>query len=248
MLVRDHVQYKGIVEDLSSWSSFFNVFGVIYAIVAGFLLLTVLNRYSALNHTIEDELNAVESIRDFLVYLDDEQRDVKTAIMQALASYVRSLHTKEWEEMSDPRTPMDSDTSEELYEIMRSGKQLPLREESDSVVFSALMQNISEITKLRTRRISLANEMLPPRLRLLILFMSTMLVAGFFLTGVRGIFPHVFMVATLTISIHLLYMIIEDLDHPFYGIWNIKRAPLRELVKRFDKDLAEESAKRSLDR
>ena len=68
LMLRSHLRYEGIETDLSSWGSFFNVFGVIFAIVAGFLLVTVLNRYSNLNQTIEDELNAVESVRDFLVY------------------------------------------------------------------------------------------------------------------------------------------------------------------------------------
>jgi len=237
LLLRNHIQYRGIVEDLSSWGSFFTVFGVVYAIVAGFLLLTVLSRYSALNQTIEDELNVVESTRDFLVYLDDEQQSARTAMKQALADYTRSLSTKEWGEMSDPRTPMNSDTSEELYEVMRRGKGIQVRKEADSVVFSALVENISEITKIRTRRIALANERLPPRLRVLILFMSIALVSGFVLLGVRGVFTHVFMIVALTISIHLLYLIIGDLDHPFYGIWNINRAPLEELVKRFEEEL-----------
>lgn len=237
LLVRNHVQYKGIVEDLSSWGAFFNVFGVVYAIVAGFLLVTVLNRYGALNQRIEDELNAIESIRDFLVYLGDEQDGAKTAMKQALAGYARSLSMKEWEEMSDPRTRMNSDTSEELYEVMRKGKRIQVRNERDSVVLSALVENISEITKMRTRRIALANERLPPRLRILMIFMSVSLVVAFVLLGVRGIFTHVFMLATLTISIHLLYMIIEDLDHPFYGVWNIDRTPLDELVETFEKEL-----------
>lgn len=237
LLLRSHVQYKGIVEDLSSWSSFFNVFGVIYAIVTGFILVTVLNRYSALNQTIEDELNAIESVRDFLVYLDDEQRTVKTAMKQALADYTWSLSTKEWEEMKDPRTQMNSDTSEELYEVMRQGKKVPVTKQSDSVVLSALVENISEITKMRTRRIALANERLPPRLRILVLFMSMVLAAAFVLLGVQGVFTHVFMLVTLTVSIHLLYMIVEDLDHPFYGVWNINRAPLEELTKSFDEEL-----------
>lgn len=205
LLVRNHVQYKGIVEDLSSWGAFFNVFGVVYAIVAGFLLVTVLNRYGALNQRIEDELNAISM--------------------------------KEWEEMSDPRTRMNSDTSEELYEVMRKGKRIQVRNERDSVVLSALVENISEITKMRTRRIALANERLPPRLRILMIFMSVSIVVAFVLLGVRGVFTHVFMLATLTISIHLLYMIIEDLDHPFYGVWNIDRTPLDELVETFEKEL-----------
>ena len=41
---------------------------------------------------------------------------------------------------------------------------------------------------------------------------------------------------TVTFSIHLLYLVIEDLDHPFYGAWNIRRGPLDEIEKRFEQD------------
>ena len=237
LLLRTHIQYEGIVEDLSSWNSFFNVFGVVYAIVAGFLLITVLNRYSALNQTIEDELNAIESIRDFLVYFDDTQRDAKFSLMQALANYTRSFSKREWHDMSDPHNPMNSDTSEELYELMRKGKAIQITGENDNVVFSALVENISELTKLRTRRIALSNERLPTRLRILMLFMSLVLAGSFILLGVRGVLPHVFMLVTLVISIHLLYMVIEDLDHPFFGVWNVNKAPLEELLSRFEDEV-----------
>jgi len=236
LLFRTHLQYQGIVEDLSSWNSFFNVFGVIYAIVAGFLLITVLNRYSALNQAIEDELNAIESIRDFLVYFDDEQRDAKSSLTQALANYTRSLSTREWQEMSDSHNPMNSDTSEELYELMRKGKAIRITEGKDNIIFSALVENISELTKLRTRRIALSNERLPTRLRILMLFMSFVLAGAFILLGVRGAFPHVIMLATLVFAIHLLYLVIEDLDHPFFGVWNINKTPLDELAERFGEE------------
>jgi len=237
LLLRNHVQYEGIVEDLSSWNSFFNVFGVVYAIVAGFLLITVLNRYSAINQTVEDELNAIESIRDFLVYFDDEQGDAKSSLTRALANYTRSLSTREWQEMSDPHNPMNSDTSEELYELMRKGKAIRITGEKDDIVFSALVENISELTKLRTRRIALSNEQLPTRLRILMLFMSLVLAGALILLGVRGALPHVLMLVTLVIVIHLLYMVIEDLNHPFFGVWNVNKTPLEELVSRFDDEV-----------
>ena len=238
LMLRSHLRYEGIETDLSSWGSFFNVFGVIFAIVAGFLLVTVLNRYSNLNQTIEDELNAVESVRDFLVYLDDcQQKSEIDKIKRALEIYVKSVASTEWAEMSAPAIPMDSDTSEELYAVMRSGKGIKVSEERHSIVLSALIETISEITKLRTRRIALANERLPPRLRVLMLFMSTTLVGAFVFLGVQGVFAYIYILVTLSVSIHLLYMVIEDLDHPFYGVWNIRRGPLDELVKRFEQDV-----------
>ena len=236
ILVREYVQYKGIFEDVAAWSAFFSVFGIVYAIVAGFLLVTVLTKYSDLNQVIENELNSIETVRDFLTYLNDENIEVKTSIKSALSHYTSSLLNKEWLEMSAPHELMDSDTSEELYEIMRKSKKISVDTESDGVVFTAIIENISDVTKLRTRRIALANERLPPRLKILMIFMSIVLITAFVLLGVQNIYTHITILVSLSVSIHLLYMIIEDLDHPFYGVWNINRMPLEELVKRFAKE------------
>ena len=234
--VKEYVKYAGIFEDVAAWSAFFSVFGIVYAIVAGFLLVTVLTKYSDLSQAIENELNAIETVRDFLIYLNDTNKEVKSNIKNALSNYTFSLLNKEWSEMSDPHEPMDSDTSDELYEIMRKSKEIKVNRDSDEVVFTAIIENISDITKLRTRRIALANEKLPPRLKILMVFMSIVLVAAFMLLGVQNIYTHVAIVVSLSVAIHLLYMIIEDLDHPFYGIWNINRLPLDELVNRFSRE------------
>ena len=103
-------------------------------------------------------------------------------------------------------------------------------------MLAAIIENISDITKLRTRRISLANERLPPRLKLLMIFMSIVLITAFILLGVQNIYTHMAIIISLAVAIHLLYLVIEDLDHPFYGIWNINRVPLDNLVNRFSKE------------
>ncbi len=236
IFARPHVQYEGIFEDVSAWGAFFGVFGVVYAILAGFLLVTVLTRYGALSQTIEDELNAVESIRDFLIYFSADQHAPAQDVRRSLARYSNAVATLEWKEMADPATPTNSDTSEELYEIMRCTGRIRITGERDDAVLSAVIASVSDLAKMRTRRIALANERLPPRLRLLLLFMSIALVAGFLAVGVRSVGAHVFMTSTLSMSVYLLYWIIEDLDHPFYGVWNIDRTPLDELIKRFESE------------
>ena len=236
VILRPYVIYKQIFEDVSSWGAFFTVFGVIYAIVAGFLLITVLSRYSSLSQTIEDELNAVESIRDFLVYFELNQYDTVRAMHASLLRYVRTVATTEWQEMADPSIRTNSDTSEELYEIMRCAGRFRVTEERDSSVLSAVITSISDLAKLRTRRIALANERLPYRLRVLLLFMSVSVAAAFLFVGIRSPFAHIFMTSTLSVSVYLLYWIIEDLDHPFYGVWNVDRTPMDDLIKRFESE------------
>ena len=45
---------------------------------------------------VEDELNAVESIRDFLVYFREDQFDASARMKRALARYTRSFSENEW--------------------------------------------------------------------------------------------------------------------------------------------------------
>jgi hypothetical protein len=226
--------YDNIMTDVSSWGSFFTVMGVVYAIIVGFLLATVLTRYSYLTQSIEGELNAIECIRDSLIYFDESQADSKQALLQALRSYVHSVAEVEWQEMSAPGRIVNSDTSEELYELMRECSNLKPTGENGSIALSKLFDNVAEIAKLRTNRICLANEQLPPRLKLLVAFLSLVLVVGFTLMGVANSWVHLVMLVSVTICVHLLYMVIEDLDHPFYGVWNVDKSALAQLDEQID--------------
>ena len=237
ILLVPRLKYEGIMSDVSSWSSFFTVFGVMYAIVVGFLLATVLTRYGSLAQAIESELNAIECIRDFLTFFDESQAGTTRAIRTALHEYVQSIADVEWRAMSEPATKVNSDTSEQLYELMRQCRHLTAESENEHLALSAIVDNVSEITKMRTRRICLANEQLPPRLRLLVLFMSVVLAIGFAVMGVANIWIHGLMLVSIAGCVHLLYMVLDDLDHPFYGVWNIDKSALDELQQRFAQEL-----------
>ena len=83
----------------------------------------------------------------------------------------------------------------------------------------------------------MANEQLPPRLRLLVLFMSIVITLGFVMMGVVNVWIHGLILVSITISVHLLSMVLDDLDHPFYGVWNIDKSALDDLEQRFARDL-----------
>ena len=234
-----YLSYDNMMTDVSSWSSFFTVIGVVYAIIVGFLLATVLTRYSYLTQAIEGELNAIECIRDSLIYFDESQAEAKRSLLRALSQYVHSVTKVEWQEMSAPGRIVNSDTSEELYELMRQCGNLKPDGENGSIVISSVFDNVAEVAKLRTKRICLANEQLPPRLRLLVVFLSVFLVVGFTLMGVANFWIHLVMLLSVTVCVHLLYMVVEDLDHPFYGVWNVDKSALTQLDEQFERALKE---------
>lgn len=234
LLARAYLRYDGIETDLGSWNSLFAVFGVVYAIIVGFLLLIVLGRYSSIAQVCEEELNAVECLRDFLVYFEDRAEAGPQRVRAALAAYARSVAEREWEEMSRDRPALDSDTSEELYAVMRACKDLEISRPIEEPALASMLDVLAELTRIRTRRIALGAERLPPRLRLLLAFMSCGLVLGFAALGVVHAAVHVGMTVAVALSVHLLHLIISDLDHPFHGVWNVDRTALDALTARLD--------------
>ena len=62
--------------------------------------------------------------------------------------------------------------------------------------------------------------------------MGIVLSVGFLLVPVANLWVHLLMTTTLAMSVHLLSLIIDDLDHPFYGVWNLDHLALDQLIDR----------------
>lgn len=233
VILRTYFQYEGITADLSAWGVFFSVFGVLYAIVAGFLVIEVLQRFTALQGILEEELNNIEDIRDYLNFMDGQLKAV-SKVYKALYVYVKSILDKEWPAMAKAEVT-DSDTPAELFQLMNAIHQLRVTNKSDDVALQGLMSETFEITTLRTKRIDLANRSLPANLFILLIFMSVVLVIGISLLGVSSFWVHLIMVVAITFSIHLVYIVISDLNSPFYGSWNLSKENLERLEEKLKK-------------
>ena len=223
--------YDEVALDAQAWGAFFTVFGVFYAIIIGSLITNVLGRFTSLSRTVEEELVALEEVRDLLIYLD-ENKETKKEIYTALLDYVNSVLGKAWEEMGNINSSFNTDTSNELYKLIKAVHKIKITNESDKFALGALMNKITDITTLRSKRISYAREQLPSRLQTLVTFMSIMLLFGFIFVGVHNIWIHGLMVFSITILIYFAHIILSELNHPFRGVWNINKRPFQEFQRK----------------
>jgi len=243
-----YVKYNGEDIDIGSWGSYFTTYGTLFAIISGMVLVNVLERFQQLENVVEEELNAVESIRDSLVYLhlpDPERR----AFLQVLMEYLKSIAGTEWDRMAqvdqrDQENSIDSDTNKELLDIhkhiasvIQTKKESPQEPFNIDLVQSTVIPLVLELGKFRTHRLSLAEAQLPPRLKFLLLWMIFFLVIGFILLSVENVWINIFMTVAVSGAIQWLYTIISDLDHPFYGIWNVSRLQLDMLIDKFEAEI-----------
>ena len=235
LATRHYLFYQNIDIDLDSWGVFYGTYGILYAIIIGFILVGALGRYEQLKLAVDSEINVIQNIRDFLIYFSDstsmqraevkdfrsEQINVLLNIRQALYTYVKSVYEKEWLEMSDKTEMTDPDSTQELKDIIVSVSKLESQDENDSIALTSIINSLSDLTNHRTKRIYLSNEEIPPPIMKLLIFMSIFLVAGFFILGVQNMWVHLIMIISFSATIQLIINLLIDLNTPFSGIWNI---------------------------
>ncbi|UCG54573.1 MAG: DUF4239 domain-containing protein [Dehalococcoidia bacterium] len=221
-----------------AWDQFFTAFGIVYAIVIGLLLVEVLRRFHNLSNTFQDELNAVEDIRDFLTYVE-EQEGPRKAVLAAIVKYLDSVINVEWKSMKDKPKETDSDTSNELNSLMRSIHDIEVKHDCDSAALQTMVNKIADVTIYRTQRIEQAKEKLPQALLLLIDFMSVVLLIAVILMQVGVPWVHFLMLTSFSVAAAVLWGLIHDLNNPFKGLWNRSRQPIIACRDRVERQLQE---------
>lgn len=226
---------------LSTWEVFYDVLGIIYAIVVGFILAELLGRFSSLKTLISKELNNLECIRDLLIYVD-KNTDAKKKILAALRAYATSIFDAEWAILKRIATKNgaqkartdEADTNERLYALMRAVETIRCIDESDRLVLGQIIEKIADVTVYRTQRYESSSSSLSPILKYLIVFLSFIMILGIILVYVPNIIIHLFMIVAMTTAVFLLYAVVTDLNNPYAGVWHIDPTPFRELARTLD--------------
>ena len=99
LLVRKFLFYTNVTIDLGAWGVFYTVFGVLYAIIIGFIMISTLEKFDQLKLAIDSEVNEIQNVRILLKYFSDSQQKIINNVRKALLSYVNSIHSIEWENM-----------------------------------------------------------------------------------------------------------------------------------------------------
>ena len=99
LLVRKFLFYTNVSIDLGAWGVFYTVFGVLYAIIIGFILISTLDKFNNLKRSIDSEVNEIQNVRVLLKYFSNLQKEVINNVRKSLLNYVNSIHSSEWGNM-----------------------------------------------------------------------------------------------------------------------------------------------------
>ncbi len=249
----------------SLWESFFAVFGLTYAIIVGLFLVESCRRRNELSSIIYSEVNAIGDIHDCLGYFIKRGKNQKVIddITEKLRNYVQSIK-QDWDVMRDPRSQAGmgeggkkkskKDNRLKMFDyqgvrpIIEHVSELDVDHAGERHALEIISDRVCDITTYRVNRRELAQHGLSSGLYVLIPFMSVVIWVATLLLPVGNDWVHGFIVFSTTVALIALFLLLVDADHPFIGLFSIKKGVLDDVEKKLkrspDADWGDNAVKR----
>lgn len=228
LAIRQYLGAETLINELSTITTYLGVFGTIYAIIVGFVIFIALNRFSGLSSAVSEESSELGDVIDLVSFVANQSK-VAELITEKLRDYVSVIVNDEWKTLE--RGTYSEKANLALDSLIKSIDRIKPEDASDGVALEALINKVTSLTTWRDRRISLASQPLPPMLQRTLMVLSVSLIGGFLLLVVSNFWIQAFISVSIVTAVVLLSELINDLDHPFVGIWNISKEPYERLLK-----------------
>lgn len=200
----------------------FATIGVIYAVLLGFAIVSVWEKFSEAELIVLREAGASATL--YRLSSGDEPEAVGTRA--ALRAYLASVVEDDWPKMAAGKESHDSGRSlETLY-----GAALKLADSRSLAVGVEILKDLGVITEARRSRLYLAAGMVPLPLWAMLLCGALLTVGFTYFFAMENLRAQITMTGALALIVFLGIFVIVAYDHPFTGAVSVDDHPFRALL------------------
>ena len=190
----------------------FAVVGVMYAVLLGFAVIVVWEKFRDAEAAVAQEASSVVAIDRLSPGLGD---DVGVIVRQRLASYVQVTVTDDWPAMAHGQVSAPASRAlQALYAtVLTTNPDTPRK----AAVFSEVLNRLDSLTQARRTRLLLATGVVPGVVWA-VLFAGAFLTLTFtFFFGLRSLGSQLIMTGMLATLIFMALYVAIEIDHPYTG-------------------------------
>jgi len=200
--------------------NYIQALGTIYAVVAAFVVYVVWGQFNDARTQVEREAS---EICDLYRLADGFPTRERLGVQDKLTRYVDAVLDTEWEALAkNDEGPLEhtGDLLDEVWTILHACE--PASECHKSLLAEALSR-YSELTDVRTARLTSARVKIPLGLRLLLNIGAVIIVGSMYLIAIDRFWVHATITACLAGAVAQVLYIVNDLDTAFSGDWEVPR-------------------------
>ena len=231
-VLRLFFQTETYLSDVGGLSAFVTVFGTLYGIMAAFVVFEVWNQYNTNSQLIDKEAQGLERLFRLTLYFRDSKLTEKMkAIIKTYADLV--IAGKFQTLGGGLRNPETGKAFRKIAEIIR---ELKFDDDHDSVVFDHIINHYGQLGQIRTERINQSLNRLPVLLKAFLYVSSFFALMTFVVMPFSNMFYGFLAVGALGFILAMVFQLVEDLDNPFAGAFNLTPEPFERALKHIEED------------
>jgi Protein of unknown function (DUF4239) len=202
----------------------FATVGVIYAVLLGFTVIVVWEKFSAAENAVDQEAASIAALFRYAEGKESQAVALRTALVNYATTAIRDEWPAMWRESESAATTRALDA---VYEAAMALGAVGTRETADMAEVFAQLDNI---TSNRRVRLHLATGLVPGVVWV-VLFSGAFLTVGFALFfGSKNLLAQVSMTGVLSVLVTLGLVVIVSIDHPFTGAVRVHPDPVEAVL------------------
>ena len=225
LLVRRYVEVANLKHHHDIAGPIFSTAGVIYAVLLGFVLITVWQNFDKAQDNVFNESNAYSDIYRDLVAIPEPY---STKARESMTQYINAVIEDEWPLMAaGKRSPEVQEIGAQSWALMASFEPAT---ESQKVFYAEILRRMNEAAEMRRQRIIDASSGTHPVLWSVLLLGGLITVVLTFFFGTERLSAQLTMTTLLSVLIVLLLFTILIMDFPFSGDLSISPQAFKEVL------------------
>lgn len=218
--------------DVGGLSAFLSVFGTLYGILAAFVVFEVWTQYNHISELIDKEAQGLERLYRLTLYFRDTSLTEK--MKEVIANYANQVIQGKFHTLGTGHRNKETGLAfRHISEIIRD---VEFDDDHDSFVFDQILKHYGDLGQIRTERLNQSLSRLPVLLKAFIYIASFFALATFVFMPFANQYYGILSTFIIGFLQAMIFQIIEDLDNPFVGHWNLTPEPFARALKHIEED------------
>lgn len=227
-VIRKYIHFKKLQAHHDVAGFVFTNLGVLYAVLLGFTVVNVQQRFDKLK-----EISEVEAGYVALLYQDAEVFPEKNRIeiRDSIKKYALDVSTEEWNLMKQGEASLKAETA--LKNIWNSYYKINPSTNKEIAWYSESISKLNLLMNARLKRLLGSNESLGSEMWTFLILGGLAMVTFTWFFGVENLTSHILMASILAASTAFLLYLIYSLDTAFSGNISIPSFAIENVLKSF---------------
>lgn len=202
------------------------VVAVVYAIIAGFMVITLWDQYVTANDTVQNE---TVNLHDLVQFSGAFGQTAQGKIRQLVVQYANSVITDDWKAMAEGEG--SAVTQNDFDRLITAIQVLKVNNPTQEPFLSEMLTQVDEVGQERQQRLDLSGQAVPGILWLVVILASVTTLGFCLVFGIKTARLHYVMVATVGVLIGVILALILLLEYPFSGTIAVKPTPFEHVIE-----------------